>query len=70
MSADMALPARQPIEGLEHGAIGPPFEVTPILLDRRQILVNGETNVAGERFGRRYAHVIGGRRTIDVEMGV
>ena len=38
--ADMALPGRQPIETLEHGAIGVRFEGPPFALDRRQILID------------------------------
>ena len=44
--ADMALPGRQPIEALKNRAIGVRLEGAPILLDRRQILVDGNANVA------------------------
>ena len=60
--ADMALPACEPIEALKDGAIGMWFEGAPIPLDRRQILVDGETNVAGDRGRRQAARVIRGRR--------
>ena len=64
----MALPGRQPIEALKNGAVGLRLEGAPILLDRRQILVDGNANVA-EGGWRARLRTVGGRR-IDAEMRV
>ena len=43
---DMPVPRGEPVEGLEHGAIGDRFETPPLRLDRGQITVNAETEIA------------------------
>ncbi len=38
--ADVALPDREPVEGLERRAVGAPLELPPLMLDGREIGVH------------------------------
>jgi hypothetical protein len=67
--ADQALPGHQPIEALKNRAIGARLEGAPILLYRRQILMDGDANGAKGRSRRAGLRAVGGRR-IDTEMRV
>ena len=51
--ADMALPEREPIEALEHAALGAAFESSPVGLDRRQIVVDRKIKLRPPRSIRR-----------------
>ena len=67
--ADMTLPACEPIEALKDGAVGVRLESAPIPLDRRQILIDGKTDVARNRGRRPRPRIVRGRR-IDADMHV
>ena len=51
--ADVPLPGGEPIEGLEHGAVGLPLERLPLVLHLGEIAMDAQPNArAGDRVGR------------------
>ena len=46
-AADVPLPGGEPVEALEHGAVGDLLERTPIRLDHSDAFVHGKTDIFG-----------------------
>ena len=60
LRADVLLPLRQPIECLEHRAVGLALEGAPERLDRAEVMENLDADIAG-RQGRRRCAIAPGR---------